>query len=69
MWLAVASQEAERAVALIQSLWERELDDEGRRAAAAVIDLDSDTRTCPACCATFAAGPEKCPECGLFIGG
>lgn len=69
MWLAVASPEAQRALQLMEEFWERGLDEDGRRSAAAVVDLDSDSRTCPACMATFAAGPEKCPECGLFIGG
>jgi hypothetical protein len=69
MWLAVASQEAERAVLLMEKFWERGLDEDALRSVAAAIDLDSDSRTCPACMATFDAGPEKCPECGLFIAG
>lgn len=50
-------------------LWGKDLDQDARAAADSVIDLDSDTRTCPACCETYAAGPERCPSCGLFIGG
>lgn len=53
----------------MRELWESQLTDEGRACAGVVNDLDSDTRTCPACLANFAAGPRECPECGLFIGG
>lgn len=52
----------------MKEFWEEHLDDPGRSGPGA-IDLDSDTRTCPACETSFAAGPVKCPECGLFIGG
>jgi hypothetical protein len=52
----------------MQELWESQLEDP-TRASQTAIDLDSDSRTCPACDETFAAGPVKCPECGLFIGG
>jgi hypothetical protein len=69
MWLAVASPEAERALRLMQEFWESGLDDEGRRASAAVLDLDAETLTCPACCATFASGSSQCPDCGLRIDG
>lgn len=69
MWLAVASPDAPRAAAVIADEWARDLDDHARAAADAIVDLDGDTRTCPACTATFDAGPSKCPECGLFLGG
>jgi hypothetical protein len=44
------------------------LDEGARQCATAVVDVTLDTRQCPACMATYAAGPVKCPECGLFIG-
>jgi hypothetical protein len=69
MWLAVASPEARRALQVIESLWERGLDEAALRCATTIVDLDSDVRVCPACTFEFPAGPEKCPECGLFLGG
>ncbi|MFN0242609.1 MAG: hypothetical protein ACKVWV_06920 [Planctomycetota bacterium] len=54
---------------MIANEWARDLDEHARAAADAIVDLDGDTRTCPACTATFDAGPPKCPECGLFLGG
>ena len=31
------------------------------------IDLDAAEATCPACLATFATGPNRCPSCGLRL--
>lgn len=44
------------------------LDEAARKCATAVVDVTQSTRQCPACMAEYAAGPIKCPECGLFIG-
>jgi rubrerythrin len=68
VWLAVASEEAERAQRLLNDHWERDLAEEERRAANAVVDLDQDILVCPACGASFAHGPPGCPECGLNLG-
>jgi len=49
--------------------WTEQFDAAGRRAVSSVVDLDAPTRTCPACETNYAAGPVKCPGCGLFLGG
>ncbi|MBL8859176.1 MAG: hypothetical protein JNL28_11760 [Planctomycetes bacterium] len=68
MWLAVAGPDAKGATAILEAEYLSELDEVGRRAATVVIDVTAPTRQCPACLAEYAAGPIKCPECGLFIG-
>lgn len=49
--------------------WLEQFTDEERACIAVTNDLESDTRTCPACLHVFAAGPTHCPSCRLFIGG
>jgi hypothetical protein len=44
------------------------MDETARRSATMVVDVTSDRRTCPACFTEYAAGPIKCPGCGLRIG-
>ena len=68
MWLAVASQDVERAAAAMEASWLGQLPDEARASADAAVDLDSDGRVCPACQHAYAAGPVRCPSCGLFLG-
>lgn len=53
----------------MQSQWEEQFEGAAKRAVQAVIDLDSSERECPACGKRLAAGPTKCADCGLFIGG
>lgn len=53
----------------MQAQWEDQFEGDARRSTQHVIDLESNERECPACFTRFTAGPEKCPECGLFIGG
>lgn len=53
----------------MQDQWESQFEGAARRAVQSVIDLDSPERECPACGTRFPAGPKKCPDCGLFIGG
>ena len=43
------------------------LDDEARRAADAVIDLDAEENSCPACGDAWTSVPQRCPSCGLRI--
>jgi len=43
------------------------LDEEGRRAAEATIDLDAEENACPACGQTFERVPPSCPGCGLRL--
>lgn len=45
------------------------LDPEARRSAEAVIDLDADENTCPACGELFERVPASCPSCGLKLTG
>ncbi len=45
-----------------------ELDDCGRQAAQAVIDLDAAENACPACSGRIQGHPTHCPGCGLRIG-
>ena len=45
------------------------LDEDGRRAAEASIDLDAEENACPACGEPFTVLPPKCPGCGLRLGG
>lgn len=68
MWLAVASEDGRRALAVIEEEYLDGLDEGARKCATAVVDVTLATRECPACGARYAAGPKKCPECGLFIG-
>lgn len=44
------------------------IDESARVHTQVVVDVTQDTRQCPACLATYRAGPKRCPECGLFIG-
>ena len=37
-------------------------------AAEAVIDLDADSNSCPACLDSIPKGSTQCPGCGLRIG-
>lgn len=53
----------------MQAQWDEQFEGEARRSVQHVVDLESSERECPACFAKFEAGPEKCPECGLYIGG
>ena len=45
------------------------LDEDGRRAAEASIDIDAEENHCPACGEAFAKLPARCPGCGLRLGG
>jgi hypothetical protein len=67
--LAVASHDRDRSLEVMKAAWEDQFEGDARRSVTHVIDLASSERECPACFAKFEAGPEKCPECGLFIGG
>jgi hypothetical protein len=56
------------ALAAIEADYLAELDEGARRCATAVVDVTLATRQCPACLHEYAAGPLKCPGCGLYIG-
>ena len=57
-----------QAVQRIESEFLDSLDEDGRRAAEASIDVESDENTCPACGESFAKLPPRCPGCGLRLG-
>ena len=68
MWLAVAGPDVERALAAMEASWLGRLPEETRGSAEASVDLESDERVCPACAHSYAAGPVRCPSCGLNLG-
>ena len=68
-WLAVASGEAERALAIHQRYLDRMVEREGLPLRRDAADFDAEETTCPACMTPFkTAGVDRCPECGLKFG-
>ena len=68
-WLAVASNELQRAIAVHQRHLDRMVEREGLPLTDSVADLDADETACPACSTKFkTAGVTRCPECGLKFG-
>lgn len=67
--LAVASEDAQRAVDAIDGAFLDGLDASARATAEHVIDLDAEENSCPACGETFRVLPRACPGCGLRLGG
>jgi hypothetical protein len=68
-WLAVASNEAARAVQVHQSHLDYMVAREGLPVRDVVCDRDAEETTCPACLTPFkTAGITRCPECGLNFG-
>jgi hypothetical protein len=53
----------------MEASWLGRLPEEARASVEALVDLDAQARVCPACQHAYAAGPVRCPSCGLFIGG
>ncbi len=67
-WLAVASTDAQRAMAVHQSHLDHMVTREGLPLRETVCDLDAEETQCPACLTTFkTAGVTRCPECGLNL--
>jgi len=66
-WLAVASNDAARAVQALREAWYNNASDEERAAESAVNDHNASEITCPACGTTFAPGTPECPDCGLGV--
>lgn len=65
-WLAVASGDAKRAIALHQAHLEKMVRDQGLPVRDVVTDFDAEEAQCPACLTTFkTAGVDQCPDCGL----
>lgn len=69
-WLAVASADTERALAIHQRYLDRMVEREGLPLRRDHADLDAEETTCPACLTPFKPnGRTRCPECGLNFGG
>ena len=66
--LAVASDKAEEAANLLKERERDGMSEVEMTAADAVIDLDADSATCPACMDPIPKGSAQCPSCGLRIG-
>jgi hypothetical protein len=65
-WLAVASTDAARAMALHRAHLERMVRKEGLPVRDVVADFDAEEAQCPACLTKFkTAGVSRCPDCGL----
>ena len=68
-WLAVASADAQRALATHQRHLDQMVTREGLPLFDTVSDFDAEETQCPACLTTFmSAGVTLCPECGLNFG-
>lgn len=68
-WLAVASDESERAIALHQRHLDLMVRREGLPLVDAGVDFDAEDSACPACGTAFkTAGTTRCPDCGLNFG-
>jgi hypothetical protein len=59
---------AEKAAQLLQQRERQGMSEAELAAADAVIDLDADAATCPACLDSIPKGSSRCPGCGLRIG-
>ena len=66
--LAVAGQDVESALVIIESRWRSLLEGEQAASADIVLDFSAEQMTCPACLESFSTGPEECPSCGLYLG-
>ena len=69
-WLAVASTEMQKAMAVHQSHLDRLLEREGLPVRDTMADLDAEETECPACLTKFkTSGATRCPDCGLNFAG
>jgi hypothetical protein len=68
-WLAVASADRDRAIAVHQRHLDRMVEREGLPLSDHAADFDAEETDCPACMTRFkTAGATRCPECGLNFG-
>lgn len=68
-WLAVASDEIERAMAVHKRHLENMVRKEGLPVRDSHADFDAEETACPACMTPFkTAGATRCPACGLNFG-
>lgn len=72
LYLVVARDDAQAALAVFDQEWKRGLSPEQLAAleasAGIVLDPEAAETTCPACLHTFETGPVECPDCGLALG-
>lgn len=67
-WLAVASEDTERAMQVHQRHLDRMVRREGLPIVDRAVDFDAEESSCPACGFTFkTAGVTRCPDCGLKL--
>jgi hypothetical protein len=52
----------------MEEQWRGQFEGDARRSVDAVIDVDAERWTCPACFETFPRGARRCPGCGLGLG-
>lgn len=65
-WLAVASQDASKALAIHSAHQEQMVRRQGLPVRNVTADLDAEETQCPACLTRFkTAGVTRCPDCGL----
>jgi hypothetical protein len=65
-WLAVASQDAAKAIALHRAHLEGMVRKQGLPVHDHVADFDAEETQCPACLTKFkTANTSRCPDCGL----
>ena len=70
VWLAVASPDMQKAMAVHKDHLDRMVEREGLPLRDTVADLDAEETECPACLTKFkTAGTTRCPECGLNFAG
>ncbi len=66
--LAVASEDAPQAAALIRARWAKGIDPDVLSSAESAVDLDAPEATCPACGEPFETRALVCAACGLRFG-
>ncbi len=68
-WLAVASTDAQRAIAAHQRHLDEIITRQGLPVRDIVADFNAEETQCPACLAKWkTAGTTRCPDCGLKFG-
>jgi hypothetical protein len=72
LYLVVAREDAQAALAVFDREWRRGLSEEQLAALDAAMasqaGSDTDAMTCPACLTPFDVDATECPDCGLALG-
>jgi rRNA maturation endonuclease Nob1 len=66
--LAVADNQLEKAMALMDDDFLDSLSDREKEISQMVVNHNASRTQCPGCLTEFTTGPSECPDCGLFIG-